>query len=231
MKRETEKKLLELVKNNYAEIAESFNQTRKRPVWPELSRLAERIPSGARVLDAGCGNGRLLEVFKDRKIEYLGVDFSPELIEKARQNYPQAKFLTADILDLGSLEEVDFDWVFSVAVLHHLPGKDLRVRALKQMRNKIKKDGEIIVTVWNLGAQKWARRLRLKFWILKIFGKHQMDFGDILFDWKGEKSEKASRRYYHVFKRKELKKIAKEAGLEIKKFYKDRHNYYLLLGK
>jgi len=220
-----------LVKKNYTEIAESFNQTRKRPVWPELSKLAERVSSGARVLDAGCGNGRLLEVFKDKEVEYLGVDFSPELIKKARQNYPQAKFLVADVLDLGSLAEVDFDWVFSVAVLHHLPGKDLRVRALKQMKNKIKKDGEIIVTVWNLEAQRWARRMRLKFFILKVFGKHQMDFGDILFDWKGEKDKGASRRYYHVFRKKELKKIAREAGLKVKKIYKDKHNYYLLLGK
>ncbi len=231
MNKEIEKKLLEIVRKNYEEVASSFNQTRKKPIWPELSKLTEQVKEGDKVLDAGCGNGRLLEAFQGKEIKYLGVDFSSELIKKARENYPEEKFLEGDILNLGKIEEVNFDYVFSVAVLHHLPGKDLRIRALKQLKNKAKPGAGIIITNWNLWSQRWSRRLILKFLILKIFGKHKMDFGDILFDWKGNKETGYSQRYYHAFRKRELKKLARQADLKIKKNYKDKFNYYLVLEK
>lgn len=231
MNKETEKKLLEIVRKNYEEIAESFNQTRKRPVWPELGKLTEQVKDGERVLDVGCGNGRLLEAFGGKDIDYLGVDFSPELAKKARENYPEEKFLEGDILDLGKIEEVNFDYVFAVAVLHHLPGKNLRIQALKQLKNKAKPGGKIILTNWNLWSQRWSRRLIVKFLVLKMFGKHKMDFGDILFDWKGNKDKGYSQRYYHAFRKQELKKLSRRAGLQIKKTYKDKFNYYLVLEK
>jgi SAM-dependent methyltransferase len=135
------------------------------------------------------------------------------------------------MIDLGKISELNFDYVFSVATLHHLPGKDLRIQALKQMKNKIKKDGRIIITNWNLWKQKWSRKLILKFFLLKIFRKHKMDFGDILFDWKAEKDTGYSQRYYHAFRKRELKKITKKAGLKIEKIYRDKYNYYLVLRK
>ncbi|MCD4694239.1 class I SAM-dependent methyltransferase [bacterium] len=231
MDRETQKKLLETVRINYEEIAFSFNQTRKKGIWPELTKLAEEVKDGDRILDIGCGNGRLLEAFRDKKIDYIGVDFSKNLIKKAKDNYPENNFFVGNMLDLGKISELNFNYVFSVATLHHLPSKNLRIQALKQMRNKIKKDGKIVITNWNLWEKEWSRKLIFKFFLLKIFGKHKMDFGDILFDWKAEKDKGYSQRYYHAFRKRELKKIARKAGLKMEKIYKDKHNYYLILKK
>ena len=58
-----------------------------------------------------------------------------------------------------------------------------------------------------------------------------MDFGDILFDWKNSQGEKTSKRYYHAFKKGELKRVIKKAGLKIEKIYKDKYNYYALLTR
>ncbi|MFA6307015.1 MAG: class I SAM-dependent methyltransferase [Patescibacteria group bacterium] len=252
MDKQTQKNLLELVKRNYEEIAEDFDITRKKPLWPELVKLAGMVKDGDKILDVGCGNGRLLQAFVNKRIEYLGVDNSERLIEAARKNMDfrlstgQAslcgndkeemaarndKYAVVDILELDKLPENNFDYVFCVAVLHHLPGNDLRVRALEQMKGKLKPGGKIIITVWNLWNQKKFRRLILKYGLLKLAGRHKMDFGDILFNWKNNKGEQIGRRYYHAFTKNQLKKLALAAGLKIEKIYKDKYNYYSVLGK
>jgi len=231
---ETQKKLLELVKKNYEEIADKFNETRKKhlePLWSELVNLARQIKDDSKVLDVGCGNGRLLEAFKDKEVKYLGVDSSEKLIELARSRFPKFQFTVGDILELGKIPEINFNFVFCVAVLHHLPGTDLRVAALKQLKNKIISDGKIIITVWNLWSQIKFRKLIFKFLLLKLIKKNKMDLGDLLFDWKNSASQAVSQRYYHAFTKRELKKISKQAGLKIERLYQDKYNYYAVLTK
>ena len=96
-------------------------------------------------------------------------------------------------------------------------------------------DGKIILTVWNMWSSKWQkqnfRKLIFKFALLKLIKKNKMDFGDVLFDWKNKKGLEVSQRYYHAFRKRELKKICKKAGLKVKKFKKDAFNYYLVLEK
>ena len=223
MDRKTQNELLEIVRRNYSQIADDFSETRRKYLWPEIVRQAAAVKDGDRVLDVGCGNGRLLEALRDKNVDYLGVDASKELLEIAGKHYTGHKFAAGDILRLGEIPDVGFDYVFCLAVLHHLPGSDLRVAALKQLKNKIKPDGKIILTVWNLWSRKKYRRLIWKFTLLKILKKNKMDFGDIVFDWKNEADKT---RYYHAFRLGELRRIIKRAGLKIEKLYKDEYNYY-----
>jgi 2-polyprenyl-3-methyl-5-hydroxy-6-metoxy-1,4-benzoquinol methylase len=227
MDKQTQKELLNIVKRNYEEIAGEFSETRKRFLWPELLKISEEVKSGARVLDVGCGDGRLLRAFKYKDIAYTGIDASEKLIAIAKNKFADAgyKFLAGDILELSQFSEINFDYVFCVAVLQHIPGRDLQIAALRQMKNKIGADGKIILTVWNLWSQKKYRRMIFKFFILKLIKKNKMNFGDILFDGFGGKSQ----RYYHAFRMGELKKIIKKSGLKYEKIYKDKYNYYAVL--
>lgn len=235
MNKQTQKNLLNLVKANYEQIADQFNETRKKYLWPELLELTKEIKTKDKILDVGCGNGRLLEAFKGNKPNYLGIDASEPLIEYAQKTYPENKFIVSDILDLGKIPEINFDYVFSIAVLHHLPGNDLQIAALKQLKNKVSENGKIIIIVWNLWSQKKFRKLIYKFFLLKLFKKNlpfgKMDFGDVLFDWKNSAGVAQSRRYYHAFTKCELRKIIKKAGLKIEKICKDKYNYYAILKK
>ena len=86
MDKQTQKNLLALVKSNYEEIADQFNQTRKKYLWPELIELTKEIKTGDKILDVGCGNGRLLEAFRDKPVSYLGIDNNEKLINLAREN-------------------------------------------------------------------------------------------------------------------------------------------------
>jgi len=234
MDKQTQKELLKTVKRNYEEIAEHYNETRKKhlsPLWDELKKICDLVEDWQSVLDVGCGNGRLLELFKDKKVSYLGIDSSKELISFAKKRFPGNKFIEGNILDLGEAKEINFNYVFSIAVLHHLPGKDLRVKALRQLKNKVKKDGRIVITVWAMWGQEKFRKKIIKFILLKLIGKNKMDIGDILFSWKNSQREVVSKRYYHAFRKRELKKIVKKAGLKIEKIYKDKFNYYLIIKK
>ncbi len=234
MDKQTQKNLINLVNRNYKEIAEHYSETRKKhmfPLWDELLKITSNVKKGDKVMDVGCGNGRLLNAFGKKEIEYLGVDTSKALLKEAKKLHPGKKFVQGDILELSKLSEIDFDYVFCIAVLHHLPGKDLRIIALKQLKNKVSDNGEIIISVWNLWSQKKFRKLIWKFYILRLLGKNKMDFGDILFDWKNSKGEIVSKRYYHAFTKRELKKTARKAGLKIQKIYKDKFNCYLVLTK
>ncbi|MFH1661656.1 MAG: methyltransferase domain-containing protein [Candidatus Falkowbacteria bacterium] len=237
MNKQTQNNLLKIVKRNYNEIADDFSETRKKKLWPELIKLAGAVKDGdpstssgqVKVLDVGCGSGRLLEAFKNKKINYLGIDDSEKLINLAKKK--NQNFIVGNILELNKISELNFNYVFCIAVLHHLPGKDLQINALKQLKNKITPDGKIILTVWNLWSQLKFRKLILKFYLLKLIGKNKMDAGDILFDWKNSKGEVVSKRYYHGFRKKELRKIIKKSGLRIEKIYKDKYNYYAVLKK
>lgn len=234
MDKQTQKNLINLVNKNYEEIAEHYSETRKKhmsPLWDELLKITKKVKKEDKVLDVGCGNGRLLTAFSKKDIDYLGIDPSEALLKEAKKINPSKNFVVGDILELSKLPEINFDYVFSIAVLHHLPGQDLRVMAMKQLKNKIADDGEIIISVWNLWGQKKFRKLIWKFFILKLLKKNKMDFGDILFDWKNPRGEIASKRYYHAFTKRSLKKIARKAGLKIIGFKKDKYNYYLTLKK
>ena len=69
-------------------------------------RLAEVyrfwIAPGQRVLELGCGRGDLLAALKPSK--GVGVDFSPEMILRAKKRYPDLTFIEADCHHLEDIE-------------------------------------------------------------------------------------------------------------------------------
>jgi len=232
MKKETQETILELVKTHYNEIAFDFSQTRKKMFWPELFKISQDVQIGDRLLDAACGSGRLLDDFQDKNIEYFGVDNSIELITCAKKNYPGKNFQVDDLLLLDKVENNYFDWVFCIAALHHLPGEDLRLQALKKLAEKMKPNGRLIISVWRpIKNKKFLRAKRLNF-LRKIFFLSNLDFGDAIFHWGDQKKyPKITQRYYHAFSASELKKIIKKANLEIIDFKSDSHNYFVYLKK
>jgi SAM-dependent methyltransferase len=230
MNKDTQKELLKIVQKNYEDDARTFDETREKHIYSPLLEMLQEVDLGARVLDVGCGNGRLLKVLSERQSKYVGIDQSESLIKICQDKYPDYKFVAGDILNLGELADYDFDYVFCIAVLHHLPGADLRLQALRQLKNKIKNGGKIILTVWNMWPQEKYRRMFWKFALLKIVGKNKMDWNDVLFDWRAPNSQ-MSKRYYHLFFQRELAKLAQKAGLRIVKKFSDKFNFYLVLTK
>lgn len=229
MEKNYAQELLKKIRKDYNLIAQEFSRTRSY-LWPELAFLIQYATEGERVLDLGCGNGRLFQVLKEKKIDYIGVDFSSQMIEIAREKNPQGKFLLANALNLPFSENF-FDKIYSLAVFHHLPSREFRVKFLKEAQRVLKPKGLLILTVWRLRRVRHFK-LILKFLILKIFKKTKLDFRDVFIPW-GKKCQ----RYVHLFSKKELKELIKEAGFRLKKIgiikrkgAKDK-NFYLIAQK
>ena len=228
MEKEKEWELLALVKKNYAEIASDFDRTRKKKLWPELSKLAADVKKGSKVLDAGCGNGRLIEALKEKDIFYSGFDNSEELIALAKKNYPSHEFFIFDILDVSAIADKSYDVIFCVAVIPHIPGHENRVKVLKDLSDKLVTGGKMIISFWDLRSQSRYRKHLIVSAVKKIFGISKLDHGDVLFDWKGPEK---SKRYYHAFSEKELKDLTHDAGLKLEKLYRADNNFWLILKK
>lgn len=78
------------------------------------------LPSGARVVDLGCGSGVFTNLLQQRGYRCSGVDLSPNLIAIARANFSSIEFHTGDIEQLP-FADASFDGVLLSGVLHHLP--------------------------------------------------------------------------------------------------------------
>ncbi|MBA4544648.1 MULTISPECIES: trans-aconitate 2-methyltransferase [Thermoactinomyces] len=68
------------------------------------------------ILDLGCGTGDLTNKIAQEGAKTLGIDSSPDMINKAREKYPHLSFEVQDAYQFQSKET--FDAVFSNAVLH-----------------------------------------------------------------------------------------------------------------
>ena len=84
--------------------------------------------TGKRVLELGCGHGTLSVYLAKQGARVTGVDIGPRLVEAAGKlaelNGVDAEFARVDIKSLPFAAE-SFDVVVGLAVLHHLPERDL----------------------------------------------------------------------------------------------------------
>ena len=213
MQKEYAKYLLDKTIKDYNFIAEDYARTRGF-TW-DIEPLRQYVLSEERVLDLGCGNGRLIKILKGKNVNYIGVDASEKLIEIAKKNYPDSKFQTADAFDLPFPDNY-FDKVFSIRVLHHFPSREFRLRFLEEAKRVLKPKGFLILTVWNVWGckdKKYLWRL-IESAFLKILGKSKLNFGDTFIPW-----GKKILRYQHYFTKNELKNLVEESGFKIKKIY------------
>lgn len=79
--------------------------------------ILEKLVSG-KVLDAGCGYGRVSEWVDD----YTGVDFSPDFVALARAKYPGKRFEVANLKALP-FADGEFDWAVAVSIKDMVVGQ------------------------------------------------------------------------------------------------------------
>lgn len=89
-----------------------------------LDELTARLPSDARVLDLGCGNGAKVVRLAGR-FELVAVDLSEGQLRLARANLPGATLLNADFTQLD-LAAGSFDAVTAFYSVMHVPRDEHR---------------------------------------------------------------------------------------------------------
>ncbi|MFC4597785.1 class I SAM-dependent methyltransferase [Cohnella hongkongensis] len=117
-----------------------------RPKWFTKKYIHDHITSqfsfdNQSVLDFGCGTGANCRM--SPAASYLGIDPDSRRIRFASRLFPDYDFraLATEVLPVDD-NSVDYVWI--IAVLHHLPS-DLIAHYLKEFRRVLKKDGQILV--------------------------------------------------------------------------------------
>lgn len=232
MKQDFAQHILNKVRDDYNHIAPDFSNTRVN-IWSEIAVLFDYIKKSDKVLDLGCGNGRFVNIIKEKGGEYFGTDVSENLINIAKKKYPNENFQTTQALKLPFSDNY-FDIIYSIAVLHHIPSNDFRLEFLQEAKRVLKIGGIFVLTVWK-PKDKQESFLKIKFSLKKIFGLASgLDFRDVIEPWfdnnKGE-------RYFHCFTEAELTRLLRQAGFEILKSGTiqnekgNRQNLYIVLKK
>jgi SAM-dependent methyltransferase len=105
-------------------------------------------PRGARILDAGCGPGRLGGYLAKAGHHVVGVDVDPALIAAAEQDYPGPQWLVGDLaeLDLPARGIVEpFDVIASAGNVMAFLAPSTRVQVLGRLRAHLADDGRAAI--------------------------------------------------------------------------------------
>ncbi len=219
MKKDYADYLLKYSQEVYDNIAFEFSKTR-HGFWSDLNFLMEYIEPGQKVLDLGCGSGRLFKVLQNKNIKYIGIDNSEKLLLEAQKQYPEdrEKFWKADALDLPFMDN-EFDTIVSIAVLQHIPSKEYRIKFLKESLRTLNTGGKLILTVWLVknGSSYYKSVNNIINRVRMLFGWSKLDKNDIMVPFRIGSKENLGDRYIHVFSLKELKGLFKKAGFKIDK--------------
>ena len=82
-----------------------------------------RLPSGARVLDVGCGSGTSWTHGLATRFVLTGIDISPGQVEAARRNVPTGTFIVGDVTAI-EFENGAFDGAMALYSIGHLPADE-----------------------------------------------------------------------------------------------------------
>lgn len=109
--------------------------------------LARDVPAGAKVMDFGCGDGRVAIPLSAMGYEVTGVDASPHMLAALTQRDPDLTTFQSDGSDFGKhLGRRKFDAVYCLAVLiHH--SYETAQQLIGQLRAVVKKGG-ILALDW-----------------------------------------------------------------------------------
>ena len=228
----TARQLVELNRQFYADFGKNFSATRQR-IQPGVRKILSGLKGTERILDLGCGNGELARTLAQTGFHgtYLGLDFSLPLLADA-VSQPEgfsAAFRAADLttltVDEGPTTEAafvlhpsSFDMIFAFAVLHHIPGIEMRRGILQKVHSLLEPDGKFIHSNWQfLNSEKLKARIQP--WSAAHLSAADVDGGDYLLDWR---SGGLGLRYAHHFSAQELSQLAAETGFRlVESFFSD----------
>jgi 2-polyprenyl-3-methyl-5-hydroxy-6-metoxy-1,4-benzoquinol methylase len=100
-------------------------------------RFAELLPTGGRVLDAGCGSGRDAKAFASMGFNVVAFDASAEMVRRARA-YTGLEVLQITFAEMSWQGE--FDGVWASASLLHVPRAQM-VEICRRLRDAIVPNG------------------------------------------------------------------------------------------
>lgn len=106
----------------YTPVAD-WDETFRNRQWDALGDLSQTVRHAViagyvhkllrvgRALDAGCGEGVLIDYLDPARVEYTGFDLSPTAIQRAQERYPKANLFACSIEDFAPPKGLEYDVV------------------------------------------------------------------------------------------------------------------------
>lgn len=150
------------IDGTYEEIAK--HRYGMEPYLPlHLKLIRKKLRTNYKILEIGSGQGTdaiFLCSMLSKDNEYLGVDYSGESVEISKRNRDEytknntlpcvPKFLSGDALNL-KISDNEFDFVYSMGVIHHTPDMQGAVNELYRI---LKKGGLATIYLYRTGSIK-----------------------------------------------------------------------------
>jgi len=99
-------------------------------------RLADWIPEGARVIDIGCGSGRVARLVAERAEAVVGVDRNADHIRLAR-GYPNPTNVSYRLGDADQELDGEYDLALVIHLLEHLDDPDAFLTRLRSIARQV----------------------------------------------------------------------------------------------
>jgi tRNA (uracil-5-)-methyltransferase TRM9 len=234
----TAQRLASLNRRFYDDHATAFADSRPR-LHSGVKRILALIPPGARVLELGCGDGKVARALaaNSKIAAYLGLDLSPVMLERARRISDQWAVITGPtdslITDHSSLvfspadltapdwphvlPPQPFDWILAFAVFHHLPGFESRTRILCTLADHLAPGGTFVMSNWQFTRSERLKQ-RIVAWSALNLTEADIEPGDYLLSW--ERNNRRGLRYVHLLDEAEARQIAAAAGLTVMEVFR-----------
>ena len=155
-----------------------------RDLGGEARLVDALLPRGARVLDAGCGPGRVGAFLFDAGHDVVGVDVDPVLIAAAEEDHPGPRWLVGDLAELDLSARgipAGFDGIVCAGNVMTFLAAGTRVEVLRRLRDHVAPTGRAAVGFGagrgypfeefldDAGRAGWAPDLLLSTWDLRPF--------------------------------------------------------------
>lgn len=140
-----------------ADLVKAYATRVLRPAEVMLLVRYREALSG-RVLELGCGAGRLTGYLSEIASSTVGLDISPAMVAYCRRHYPRATFDEGDLRDVGELEPASFDVIVASYNVIDVLGDGERARVLDGIHHVLRPGGLLIMSSHNRAHAK--RRVR-----------------------------------------------------------------------
>ena len=146
-----------------ADLVRVYSHTKLSP--PEATALIRYRDDiqGCRVLDLGCGAGRLATYLRPLTGEYVGSDVSSHMVAHCRRVFDEFPFVQADMRSLTPFDSGSFDTVLAVSNLFDAVSHEDRLRVLAEVRRVLSPQGLLIFSSHNRDYAHAGAAPRLQF--------------------------------------------------------------------
>ncbi len=125
-----------------------------------MEEFCEAVGNG-KILDAGCGPGRLAEHFQEKGFEVVGIDAAEGMVEQAKEN-SEGDFRLMDIRDLD-LADSSFDGIWCTSTIFFIEKREM-AEVLESFHEKLK-DGGVLYVDFKEGdgsfvKEKWGGEIK-----------------------------------------------------------------------